>query len=203
MGFQHNRSSNYGFIETISNIIYYIGSKLLIPNSRLIRFPITIRGRKWIDFGHNLTTGRRCRIEVNGTFDFKALSFGENVNIGDDVRISVAERVVIGNNVLMGSKVLIIDNSHGVYTGCQQDSPYLAPNKRLIHTSPVLIGNNVWIGEGAVIQMGVEIGDGSIIGANSVVTKSIPSNVIVGGIPAHIIKKYNDNTGMWEKVEKD
>ncbi len=201
MGHQKNRSSNYGVIEQVLNVLFLIVSKTMIPSSRLIRFPIIIRGKKWINFGNNLTTGRRCRIEVNGTFKNKVLIFGENVNIGDDVRISAAEYITIGNNVLMGSKVLIIDNSHGTYSGDKQDSPDVAPNARGLYTAPIVIGNNVWIGEGAVIQMGVEIGDGSIVGANSVVTNSVPPNTIVGGIPAHIIKEYNVRTKVWEKVQ--
>ena len=74
----------------------------------MIRFPIVIRGKQYIDFGTNLTTGRHCRIEVNGKHKGKRLIIGENVNIGDDVSIRCADKIVIGNHVLMGSKVLII-----------------------------------------------------------------------------------------------
>ena len=107
------RTSNYGIWETIQNICYVIRSRILIPKSRMIRFPIVIRGKQYIDFGTNLTTGRRCRFEVNGKHNGKRLIIGKNVNIGDDVSIRCADKIVIGNHVLMGSKVLIIDNSHG------------------------------------------------------------------------------------------
>lgn len=196
------RSSNYGIKEIIGNGVFLFRSKVLIPSSRLIRFPIVIRGRKWINFGKNLTTGRRCRIEVNGIFDKPILEFGKNVNIGDEVRISAAEGIKIGNNVLMGSRVLVIDNSHGYYRGDNPDAPNSAPNERRLHSSPIYIGDNVWIGEGAVIQMGVKIGKGSIIGANSVVTKSIPPNTIAAGVPAKVIKKYNEETGKWERLDE-
>lgn len=199
---QHQRSSNYSIGEQISNILFFIVSKVKIPSSRLIRLPIVIRGKKWIDFGENLTTGRRCRIEVNGRFDKKALVFGSNVNIGDDVRISAAQSVRIGDNVLMGSKVLIIDNSHGSYKGVEQVSPETPPNERPIFTAPIVIGDNVWIGEGAVIQMGVDIGRGSIIAANSVVTKSVSPNTIVGGVPAVEIKRFDESTYSWEIINR-
>ena len=197
---QTTRSSNYGLKEMVINAMYFLGTKLVIPGARLIRFPIIIRGKKWIDFGKNLTTGRRCRIEVNGVFEKPVLTFGENDNIGDDVRIAAAERIIIGNNVLMGSKVLIIDNSHGAYKGDNQDCPDTPPNRRVIYTDPIVIEDNVWIGEGAVIQMGVTIGYGSIIGANAVVTKDVPPKCIVGGVPACIIKRFNNETEKWEKV---
>lgn len=200
MSRQRTRSSNYGLKEKISNAVFLLRTKILVPKARLIRFPIVIRGKKWIDFGSNLTTGRRCRIEVNGIFEKPILIFGRDVNIGDDVRIAAAERISIGNNVLMGSKVLIIDNSHGVYHGDIQDSPKTSPNQRDIYTAPIEIEDNVWIGEGAIVQMGVRVGYGSIIGSNAVVTKDVPPMSIVGGVPAKILKRFNDKTQKWEKV---
>jgi len=197
----HGRKSNYEIIEIIKNIYFLIKTKLLFPDARLIRFPIIIRGKKYIDFGKNLTTGYNCRFEVNGTHLGKILTFGKNVNIGDNVRIACAERISIGSDVLMGSKVLIIDNSHGNYSGDNQDSPFTVPNKRLLKSSAVEIGDNVWIGEGVVIQQGVEIGSGSIIAANSVVTKNIPANSIAGGIPIKIIKTYNCEKKIWENFK--
>lgn len=196
------RTANYSYTEIIYNGICLIRSKIMIPTSRLIRFPIVIRGKKWIDFGDRLTTGRRCRIEVNGIFKHPVIIFGNNVNIGDEVRISASDSIRIGNNVLIGSKVLIIDNSHGSYNGENQDIPNSAPDKRDIVTAPIIIGDNVWIGEGAVIKMGVTIGNGSIVGSNAVVTKSVPEGCIVGGVPAKIIKVFNVETGKWE-IHKD
>lgn len=191
------RKSNYGCLEQLQNCIFLIKTKLLFPTARLIRFPIIVRGKKYIDFGKKITTGRRCRIEVNGVHNNKRLIFGVNVNMGDDVRISCADRIVIGNNVLIGSKVLIIDNSHGTYSGNHQDLPTVPPNERKLSFDAITIEDNVWIGEGVVIQQGCSIGNGSIIGANSVVTHNVEEKSIVGGVPAKVIKKYNDKTG-WQ-----
>lgn len=195
------RTSNYGIIEQINNVYYVIKSRLLYKNVRMIRFPIFVRGKKYIDFGSNLTTGRYCRIEVNGIHSEKKLIFGKNVNIGDFVSIRCANHISIGNNVLMGSRVLIIDNSHGKYTGSEPDNPETPPNERILSTAPVVIEDNVWIGEGAVIQQGVTIGKGSIVAANSVVTKDVPTKTIVGGIPAKRIKEFNEDNGTWGVVQ--
>lgn len=199
MGFKV-RKSNYSFSECINNVLLVCITKVLYPSARLIRWPITIRGKKYIDFGRALTTGRNCQIEVNGVHNEKCLRFGSNVNIGHFVRIECAEHIDIGDNVLMGSKVLITDNSHGTYTGDHQDSPDMPPNERELRTLPVKIGNNVWICENAIIQKGVTIGDGSIISANAVVTKYVPPYSIVGGVPAKVLKLYNKETEKWEKL---
>ncbi len=193
------RSSNYGAIETIKNVAMVILGKVKYPGARLIRLPIVIRGKEYISFGKGLTTGYNCRIEVNGKHKNKALVFGENVNIGDYVSVRCAESISIGNDVLIGSRVLIIDNSHGNYRGTTQDSPDVPPNKRSIYTAPIVIGDNVWIGEGAVIQAGVTIGNGSVVAANSVVTSDVEACTIVGGVPSKVLKKWNQKSGKWEK----
>ncbi len=191
------RKSNYGIGEILKNGIFLAGTKMRFPSSRLIRFPVTVRGKRYIGWGKGLTAGYRCRFEVNGKHKGKVLLFGNQVKVGDDVSIRCAKNIRIGNHVLMGSKVFILDNSHGKYRGDGQDSPDTVPDQRGLQTAPVTIGDNVWIEEGSVIQMGVTIGRGSIIAANSVVTKSIPPGVIAGGVPAKVIKKWDGSLQKW------
>ena len=190
---------NYSLSEKIYNAYCLILTKIEFNSARLIRRPIVVRGKKYINFGNRLTTGRGCQFEVANEHHEKCLIFGDDVNIGHYVRIQCVESVRIGSNVLMGSRVTIIDHSHGKYTGKDCDNPSTPPNKRKLSSSAIIIGDNVWIGEGVVIQQGVTIGSGCVIAANSVVTKDVPSGCIAGGVPAIIIKKFNPDNGIWEK----
>ena len=181
--------------------INIIKTKILFPKARLIRFPFDIRGKKYIKYGKNFTTGTGCRIEAY-KFNEKEpkLKIGDNVQINDYVHFSCAESLIIGDDVLIASKVYITDLNHGSYSGAEQSKPQDIVKERRIYTKPVKIGNNVWIGENVSILSGVEVGENAILGANSVVTKNVPKNSIVAGNPAKVIKVYNKNTGEWEKV---
>lgn len=192
----------YGFIGSLKLIISFIYTKLLYPNARIIRLPIDIRNKKHILFGKGLTTGCGCRIEAHpiNLKTKKCLIFGTNIEINDYVHIAAGEKVVIGNNVLIASKVYISDINHGNYTDANQDSPLSLPNKRKLSTKPVNIEDNVWIGESVCILPGVSIGKGTIVGANSVVSRSLPQNVIAVGSPAKPIKKFNFETKKWERI---
>ena len=152
-------------------------------------------------FGSGLTCGVGCRFETKKGQGNPSLFIGKNVQINDYVHITAYQHVEIGDNVLLASKIYISDCSHGSYKGNEMDSnPKIAPNNRELITSPVQICDNVWIGEFVSILPGVTIGEGSIIGANSVVSKNIPPYVIAVGSPARPIKKYNFQQSKWERI---
>lgn len=115
---------------------------------------------------------------------------GDNVSIGDESQITSINRIVIGSGVLTGKKVLITDNAHGQFN--ETDLSKKPLEREMFSKGPVIIKDNVWIGEKATILAGVTIGTGCIIGANSVVTKDIPDYCIVAGAPARIIKRISD-----------
>jgi len=188
---------------SISTLIYLVISvfytKIKRFNVRLFRFPVDIRGGKFIEFGHGLTTGCHCRFEAYPSRNEKVLIFGDNIQINDFVHIAARGSVIIGNNALIASKVFISDLSHGSYKGDENDSsPESIPKDRVETSNAVKIGDNVWIGESAVVLPGVTIGKGSIIGASAVVTKDIPPNSIAVGNPAKVIKTYNFESKRWE-----
>jgi len=119
------------------------------------------------------------------------IHIGRNCNFGAWNHITAINRIEIGDNLLTGKWVTITDNNHG-----ESDIETLqtAPLMRMMTTKgPVVIGNNVWIGDKATILSGVTIGEGSIIAANAVVTKDVPAFSVVAGNPAKIIKQVNKN----------
>lgn len=190
----------YSIIDTIYLCVCVIRSKLISSNIRLIRFPIDLRGRQYINFGRNFTTGRYCRLEVYENNGVKpVLKIGDDVQINDFVHITVMDSVTIGNNVLIASHAYISDCQHGHYSGMIQSSPESPPAKRNHEISPVIVEDNVWICDQVCVLPGVVIGKGSIIGANSVVTKSIPPGSIAVGSPAVVIKKWDYRTNSWVK----
>lgn len=198
--------NGYGLGEIVKNFISLIYTKVFYRGARLIRRPIYVRGKKYFKYGEGFTTGYNCRIEMfdTGKGKDKKLVVGKNCKIGDYVHIAVGEEVVIGDNVLIGSKVLISDLNHGNYGGeemhCDPNTP---PDNRPINTKPLSIGDNVWIGDNVCILQGVKIGNGCIIGANSVVTKSMPDDCIIGGIPAKVIKIWDRELGGWKKSKQN
>jgi lipopolysaccharide O-acetyltransferase len=197
-----NKLQQYGTVGLIQLIIDITRTKLIFPNARIIRFPIDIRGKRFIKVAKGLTTGRYCRIEAYPQ-DKKSvvITLGNDVQINDFVHITAMESVYIGNNVLLASKIYISDCSHGFYDGNENDSsPDINPIKRKYKTSAVKIEDNAWIGESVSILPGVTIGTNAIIGANSVVTKNVPSNCIAVGNPAKVIKKYNFEAKIWERI---
>jgi len=195
----------YGYFGSLKLSFSWIRSKLFYPKARLIRFPFDMRGKKFINYGKGLTTGRGCRIEAYPSDGrSNVITIGENVQINDYVHITGVKKVAIGNNVLIAGKVYISDSSHGNYSGSQHDShPLTIPKERPLFYREVIIEDNVWIGESVSVLAGVTIGKGSIIGSNSVVTKSVPEYAIAAGNPAHLIKKFDSKTNKWEKTNEE
>jgi lipopolysaccharide O-acetyltransferase len=193
----------YGLFGAIRLALNLIMTKLYIPSARLVRFPIDIRGKKYIDFGKKLTIGKGCRIEAYPYLhQGKIIKLGDNVEINDYVHITGVNKVVIGNNVLMASKIFISDTNHGSYKGDENDSlPESITGKRKVIGLPVSIEDNVWLGESVSVLSGVTIGRCSVIGANSVVSKDIPAYTIAVGNPAKLVKSFNFDTNKWEKIK--
>lgn len=151
-----------------------------------------IKGPQYIKVGENLKVGRCLRMEAfdrYGTDKFSPeIIIGDNVKIEDYCHIGCINKIVIGSGVLIASKVFISDHYHG---NLSADDLKLIPIERPLSSKPVIIGNNVWIGDSVSIMPGVVLGDNVIVGANAVVTHSFPSNVIIAGCPAKILRKLD------------
>lgn len=153
-----------------------------------------LHGSKFITIGANSSISDDVVIEVYSSymeqqFFTPELQIGNNSHIGEQSHLTCINKISIGNNVRMGRKVFITDNAHGA---SKRELLDIAPNMRPLYTKgPVIIEDNVWIGEMVCIMPGVTIGHGSIIGANAVVTHDVPPYCIVGGNPARILKNLN------------
>ena len=156
-------------------------------------------------FGKGVYAGRDLWLEAvtgYGPQEFKPrIVIGDCVCFSDSVHISAIESITIGSHTLFGSKIYISDHNHGVYSGEGQSSPNEPPaHRRLGGGGPVVIGENVWVGDNSVIVGPVNIGRAAVIAANSVVRGMVPANTMVAGVPARPIKTYNFETGTWDKA---
>ena len=193
--------AKYGVWGSLVLIKNSIITKLFYPSSRIIRFPFRIRGRSFISLGNNLTTGVGCRLDAFSDNLKVCIEFGDNVQINDYVHIAAIESVKIGNRVLIASHVFISDHNHGFYgLNNIHSSPLTPPEERELSSCPISIEDDVWLGEFVAVLPDVIIGKGSIIGAMSVVTRSIPEYSIAVGSPAKVIKRYDFDKNKWIKV---
>jgi acetyltransferase-like isoleucine patch superfamily enzyme len=160
---------------------------------------LTAAGRRWRTNGL-VFFGRGLELEVGrkGTIDFGRLvwigdgtkirchegrvEIGQKTVMGQECTISAYQRVRIGEQCVIADRAMFIDFDHGVV---EVERPIRVQG---IYKRDVVVGSNVWIGYGASVLRGVHVGDNSIVGTNSVVTKDVPANAIVAGIPARIIR---------------
>lgn len=120
------------------------------------------------------------------------IRIGARVTSSGNLILGAARQIEIGDDVMFAFNVTILDNMHGFEN---PDEPYkYQPLQRI---APVTVGRGCWIGQNAVILPAVTIGEMSIIGANSVVTRSIPARSIAAGAPARVIKRWDDMTRCW------
>ena len=121
--------------------------------------------------------------------------FGKNITVGKNVFINACCHfqeqggITLGDNCLVGHNVVFATLNHG-----------FAPEERQsMLPAPIVVGRNVWIGSNSTILQGVTIGDNSIIAAGSVVTKDVPANAIVAGVPARFIRSISPEEEKQQK----
>lgn len=174
--------------------VYSQWNRLRLNESHLdiiISYPCEIRGGKYISCGKGVFLGPNGILSAWDYFQgmrfTPQIKIGNNVTIGTGFHISAVSKISIGDGVLTGKYITIVDNGHGFPT---LDDMKIPPIKRQLRLyDSVSIGKNVWIGDKVTIIGNIKIGEGAIIGSNSVVTKDIPPYSVAAGVPAKIIKQ--------------
>jgi acetyltransferase-like isoleucine patch superfamily enzyme len=194
---------------------------LTLPYARLLwrylwRRLLTVAGWRWQTDGL-VFFGRDLELQISRR---GAVRFGRFVWIGDGTKIRCHEgEVIIGAKTVIGQectfsayrhvrvgeqcviadRAMFIDFDHGVV---EVERPI---RQQGIYMRDVDVGSNVWIGYGACVLRGVRIGDNAVIGTNTVVTKDVPANAVVGGVPARILRMREAPTSLrWsDPVEPD
>lgn len=177
------------------------------PSNLTIKSPRAIRGAERITIGDDVFIGENSVIravavarsvragpdgtEVRQSFD-PTITIGDRVWATSHLHLAAYRQIVIEDEVMLASNVFISDSQHGYETA---NVPYMYQKRSGV--APVLIKRGSWIGQNVVIMPGVTIGEFSIIGANSVVTKSIPRQCIAAGVPAKVIKKWDEGRQEW------
>jgi len=183
----------------------YLWRRLLTPAGRRWRtdgplffgsgleLQIARRGR--VEFGRFVWLGHGTKIRCHEG----VVEIGRKTVLGQECTISAYERVRIGEQCVIADRAMFIDFDHGVV---EVERPIRLQG---IYTRPVEVGSNVWVGYGACVLRGVRVGDNAIVGTNSVVTKDVPANAVVAGVPARIVRMRDAPEGLrWpDPVEPD
>jgi acetyltransferase-like isoleucine patch superfamily enzyme len=131
-----------------------------------------------IELGRWSWVGHGCKLRAHEGL----ISIGAKTVIGQECTISAFQHVSIGRECVIADRAMFIDFDHGMV---EVERPIRLQG---IYKRDVHVGNNVWIGYGACVLRGVTIGDNAVVGTNAVVTKDVPDNAIVGGVPARLIR---------------
>jgi acetyltransferase-like isoleucine patch superfamily enzyme len=131
-----------------------------------------------LELGRWSWVGHGCKIRCHEG----RVALGAKSVMGQDCTISAYQSVEIGRECVIADRVMLIDFDHGTV---EVERPIRLQG---IYKRDVRVGNNCWIGYGACILRGVTVGDNAIIGTNSVVTKDVEPNAVVGGVPARVLR---------------
>ena len=136
----------------------------------------TLHLGRWSWIGH----GSKIRVHEG------EVRIGAKTVLGQECTISAFQHVSIGRECVVADRVMLIDFDHGVV---EQERPIRLQG---IYKRDVDVGHNCWIGYGACILRGAKVGDNAIVGTSTVVTKDVPANAVVGGVPARLLRMRDE-----------
>lgn len=139
-----------------------------------------LRLGRWSWIGHG------CKLRVHEG----EVEIGAKTVLGQECTISAFQHVSIGRECILADRVMLIDFDHGVV---EVDRPI---REQGIYKRDVNVGHNCWLGYGACILRGVTVGDNAIVGTSAVVTRDVPDNAVVAGIPARVLRMRDEPQSM-------
>lgn len=174
-------------VRKFGNFVIYKGKQYnIMPDATVIYADGSCRND--VELGDNVTIYGILSSQSHGK-----IVMGDNTRLGRGSVIRSVDKVVIGSYTAIADNVVITDNGNHpidpVFRRKMKLDPLDGDMRMWKHSAhaPIIIGENVWVGENSRIQRGVTIGDNAIIAAGAIVTKDVPSNSIVAGIPAKVI----------------
>lgn len=184
------------------------------PKNLTISLPRRIAGAERMEIGDDVVLGPGCLLVVVERYPSPVLqhparprplqtftpriAIGHRVSATSNLTVAAHQEVVIEDDVLFASNINITDGLHGY---ANADEPY--KYQPIFRVAPIRVGRGSWIGQNVVILPGVSIGELAIIGANSVVTHSIPPRCIAVGSPARVIKQWQEERQCWITVDME
>lgn len=160
-------------------------------------YPAVLSGNDRTHIGKNVTILKNARIQnyTDKVPDMDGIYIEDDCYIGFGVSLLNAGKIRIGKGTIIAANVLISSENHGM----NPEDPVSYADQALT-AKDVSVGEGCWLAQNVCILAGVTVGDKSVIGAGSIVTKDIPPYCIAAGNPARVIKTYNFDTHQWERV---
>jgi len=165
------------------------GDDLIIGAGVQAQVPLRVNGPGRVTIGDGAVLGERMApclgngmILLQARCPEAAIYIGARCCLSNNISIISTQNIDVGAECLVGDQVCILDS----------DFHEVDPRRRRLGTGlsrPVTIGRNVWLGSRVMVLKGVRIGDNSVIAAGSIVTESIPANVVAAGVPARVVKE--------------
>lgn len=148
------------------------------------------------------SVGENCYFQGPIYFNYgRHTSIGKNFFGNYNIMISDDAEVIIGDEVMFGPNVTLATPMHPMIASERRSITKDGKTFQPCYAKPIIIGDDVWLAAGVTVCGGVKIGNGAIIGANSVVTRDIPSNVFAAGNPCKVIREVTPEDTIWKKPE--
>lgn len=183
----------------LQKLIWVLRSLFFAPFYGEFKFPSYIAKPIYIGNARRIFVGKRVRVLPHARIEVvdktSSIVFQANISIGQNFHITSAADLVIGESTTIAENVMItnIDHEYQQINKHIMDQPLLVKETR--------VGENCFIGFGAVIQAGTILGKQCVVGANAVVRGHFPDYCVIVGVPAKIVKRYNPSTCEWEKTD--